>query len=67
MKEPNLNPPTDHWESVKEQVMDKHIRAICQDVALAGSSTRFKDIYNAVYEIMEEDIREAFEEGEIHE
>jgi len=66
MREEHLQPPSGtRWESVKEIVMEKQIRILCQTIAIYGAQTLEQEIYDRIFELIEEDVREAYEAGKL--
>lgn len=64
--EPPLNPPSDWFEDYYLPHESKaRIFQICEDIILKGEKTIYNDVYDTLYQIVEEEIYEEYErEGE---
>ena len=65
MREEHINPTVTKWESIKEQVIEDQIKILCQYIATHGASTEHNDIYDAIYEMIEEEVESAYDAGEL--
>jgi len=63
--EPPLDPPCDEWEEyiLPERCKDR-IKEICESILAKGENTYYARIYDALYELVQDDIeQEALEAG----
>ncbi len=65
MREEHIQPPTYPWESVKGIVMEAQIRMLCQNIAIHGATTLEQELYDRIFELIEEEVREAYEKGKL--
>lgn len=62
--EPPLDPLCDEWEEYRcPELCKSRIEDICQDILKRGETTRFNKIYDALYELVKEDIEDEFLNG----
>lgn len=55
--EPSLNPPCNEWrEYTLPDLCKSRIEEICHDILKRDDRTRFSEIYDAIYELVEADI-----------
>jgi hypothetical protein len=61
MREPDLNPPCDEFEDYEMPILcESKIRAICADIVNKGDRTKYQDIYDAIYEVIEPHVRDEY-------
>lgn len=52
-----LDPPCDEWkEYLRPQLCKRRIESICQDILRRGEKTFYRDIYDAIYELVLADV-----------
>ena len=57
--EPSLEPFCDKWkEYEKPALIKKYIEEICEEIFKKGEKSRFQDIYNHIYEMIEDNFEE---------
>lgn len=66
--EPPLNPPCDRWHDyLRPQLCRDRMEDICKDILNKGSLTRYLDIYESIYQLVESQIDEEHEEAKSYE
>lgn len=61
-----LSPPVDYWQDYKLPLLcEEHIKEVCQDILKKGSASLYREIYDAIYEIVESDIEQEKLEAEV--
>lgn len=64
---PLLSPRSDYWQDYKLPLLcEQQIKEVCQDILKKGSASLYREIYDAIYEIVLNDIEQEKIEGEIN-
>jgi len=61
-----LEPPCNEWEEYRlPNLCKQRIEAICHDILKRGENTRYGDVYDAIYQVVQENIEEEYFKGYI--
>jgi hypothetical protein len=62
--EPPLDPPCDEWTEYKlPELCKDRIEEICKNILKKGEDTYYARIYDALYELVEQDIEQEYAEA----
>lgn len=61
---PSINPPCNDWlDDVLPKLCKIKVEQICQDILKKGEATQYSEIYDTIYEIVQDEINlEKFEQ-----
>jgi hypothetical protein len=61
-----LSPPCDEWEDYMLPLLcEQRMKDVCKDILYREAHTTYQKIYDALYELVQEDIEEEKIQGEI--